>query len=197
MAFDLVNEVGRKIIHIIILIDLVVYVAVKQQYGQQSALLIIVALLIFFFILEYFRLELNWKMPFFSAFIRHKEQHRMYGAIFFLSATIISLAVFDFPIAIAALLMTTFGDMAAALAGKKYGNTLIFRNKTLVGFEAELAVNLLVGLIVGLAASMNIYTPILMAFTATIVETLLDELDDNLIVPICAGFIGQIIMLST
>lgn len=195
MTWDFFNEIGRKIIHITILIVLVVYVAFNQQYGKQIALLVLIALLIFFFILEYFRLELNWKMPFFSAFIRPKEQHRMYGVIFFLSATIILLAVLDFPIALAALLMTTFGDMSAALAGKKYGTTLIFRNKTFVGFSTELTVNLIVGLIVGFLFSLNIYVPILMAFTATIVETLLDELDDNLIVPICAGFVGQVIAL--
>ena len=130
MSWDFVNEIGRKLIHITVLIILVVFVAFNEQYGKQVALLIIVALLIFFFILEYFRLELNWKMPFFSAFIRPKEQHRMYGVIFFITGTIISLAVFDFTIALAALLMTTFGDMTAALAGKRYGNRLIFRNKT-------------------------------------------------------------------
>ena len=193
MTWDFFNEIGRKIIHITILIILVLYWAIKQQYNQQIALLALIALLILFFILEYLRLELNWKMSFFSTFIRSKEQHRMYGVIFFLSGAIISLAVFDFEIALAALLMTTFGDMTAALVGKKYGTTLIFRNKTLVGFLAELAVNLIVGLIVGFLASLNIYVPILMAFTATIVETLLDELDDNLRVPICAGFIGQVI----
>ena len=195
MGWDFFNEIGRKIIHITILIVLVVYAALNRQYGQQVALLVLIALLIFFFLLEYLRLELNWKMPFFSAFIRPKEQHRMYGVIFFLAGTIISLAVFDFPIALAALLMTTFGDMAAALAGKKYGTTLIFRNKTLVGVLAEIIVNLMVGLIIGFSFSLNIYVPILMAFTATITETMLDELDDNLIVPICAGFVGQVISL--
>ena len=195
MAWDFFNEIGRKIIHITILIVLAVYAAFNQKYGQQVALLALTALLILFFVLEFFRLELNWRMPFFSAFIRPKEQHRVYGVIFFLSATIISLAIFDFPIALAALLMTTFGDMTAALVGKKYGTTLIFKNKTLAGLMAELAVNLIVGLIIGSLFSLNIYIPILMAFTATIVETSLDELDDNLIVPICAGFIGQIIAL--
>ena len=196
MAWGFFNEIGRKIIHITILIVLLVYAAFNRNYGQQIALLVLTALLIFFFALEFFRLELNWKISFFSSFIRQKEQHRMYGVIFFLSAAIISLAVFDFPIALAALLMTTFGDMTAALAGKKYGTTLIFKNKTLVGLVAGLAVNLIVGLIIGFLFSLNIYIPILMAFTATIVETSLDELDDNLIVPICAGFIGQIIALS-
>lgn len=195
MEWDIVNEIGRKMIHLLILLVLVGYFAIDAQAGKQIALLTLVGLLAFFLILEYFRLELNWKMPFFSIFIRPKEKDRMYGVIFFLSATIISLAVFDTEIAIAALLMTTFGDMAAAIFGKKYGSTLIFKNKTIIGFFAGLITNVLVAVIIAFAVSINIYIPLIMAFTATAVETLVDELDDNLLVPIFAGFIGQVLKL--
>src|SRR3989339_1388178 len=133
MVWGLFHEIGRKMIHITILIVLIIYNFIQNSYGKQLALLFLVALLILFLMLEYFRLELGWKMPFFSQFIRPKEQNKMYGVIYFLSATIISLAVFDYKIALAALLMTTFGDMVAALVGKKYGTTLIYRNKTLAG----------------------------------------------------------------
>ena len=221
MAWGIFHEVGRKIIHITILIVLAAYLVVQdslvsagytQVLAKQVALLFLVALLIIFLILEYLRLELGWKMPFFSQFIRPKEQDRMYGVIYFLSATIISLAVFDYKIALAALLMTTFGDMVAALVGKRYGTTLIYRNKTWAGFLAELATNLIVGLIVltGLFRGIfqiiavnlpesvpgSFYVVIGMAFVATIVETLVDELDDNLLIPLFSGFVGQFILFS-
>ena len=128
MVWGLFHEIGRKIIHITILVVLLIYNIVQSSYGKQLSLLFLVLLLIIFLVLEYFRLELGWKMPFFSQFIRPKEQNRMYGVIYFLSATIISLAVFDYKIALAALLITTFGDMVAALVGKRYGTTLIYRN---------------------------------------------------------------------
>jgi len=191
MAWMFWHEIGRKLIHITILIVLALYFLIEDRYGKQVALIFLVLLLIIFLILEYFRLELGWKMPYFSQFIRPKEENRMYGVIYFLAATVICLAVFDWSIALAALLMTTFGDMVAALAGKRWGTTILFRNKTLVGFNAELFVNL----IVGFAVLQNIYIIIGMAITATAVETLVDELDDNLIVPICAGFVGQAIAL--
>ena len=194
MEWDFFNEIGRKMIHLLILLVLVGYFAIESQAGKQIALLFLVGVLAFFFVLEYFRLELGWKMPFFSIFIRPKEHNRMYGIIFFLSATIISLAVFDTAIALAALLMTTFGDMAAAIFGKKYGSTLIFKNKTIIGFFAGLITNVLVALIIAFATPLNIYIPLIMAFTATAVETLADELDDNLLVPIFAGFVGQILV---
>ena len=113
----------------------------------------------------------------------------MHGAIFFLTATILCLAVFDFKIALAALLMTVFGDMFAALVGKTFGKTLVFKNKTLSGALVELVINLVVGLII----LNNIYIIIAMAFTATIIETFVNELDDNLFVPLFAGFIGQLL----
>ncbi|MEK6827890.1 MAG: CTP--2,3-di-O-geranylgeranyl-sn-glycero-1-phosphate cytidyltransferase [Nanoarchaeota archaeon] len=201
MVWGLFHEIGRKIIHITILIVLAAYFVIQNSLidagytaalAKQVALLFLVALLILFLILEYFRLELGWKMPFFSQFIRPKEQHRMYGVIYFLSATIISLAVFDYKIALAALLMTTFGDMVAALVGKRYGSTLIYRNKTWAGFLGELATNLIVGFII----LDSIYVILGMAIVATIVETLVDELDDNLLIPIFSGFAGQIILFS-
>ncbi|MBI2557868.1 CTP--2,3-di-O-geranylgeranyl-sn-glycero-1-phosphate cytidyltransferase [Candidatus Woesearchaeota archaeon] len=192
MVWGFFHEIGRKIIHITILIVLVIYNIIQNSYTKQLALLFLVLLLIIFLVLEYFRLELGWKMPFFSQFIRPKEQNRMYGVIYFLSATIISFAVFDHNIALAALLMTTFGDMVAALVGKRYGNTLIYRNKTWAGFLAELAINLAVGFII----LENIYVILGMAFVATIVETLVDELDDNLLIPLFSGFVGQVILFS-
>lgn len=201
MVWGLFHEIGRKIIHITILIVLAAYFVIQDSLvsagytavlAKQVALLFLVALLIIFLVLEYFRLELGWKMPFFSQFIRPKEQNRMYGVIYFLSATIISLAVFDYKIALAALLMTTFGDMVAALVGKKYGTTLIYRNKTWAGFFGELITNLIVGFLV----LDNIYIILGMALVATIVETLVDELDDNLLIPIFSGFAGQIILFS-
>ena len=196
MVWGFFHELGRKIIHITILVVLAAYFFIQNKMidlgytailAKQVALLFLVTLLIVFLILEYLRLELGWKMPFFSQFIRPKEQNRMYGVIYFLSATIISLAVFDYKIALAALLMTTFGDMIAALVGKRYGTTLIYRNKTWAGFFGELITNLIVGFII----LDSIYVILGMALVATIVETLVDELDDNLLIPIFSGFVGR------
>tara|TARA_Y100000310_G_scaffold342247_1_gene444632 strand:+ start:39723 stop:40316 length:594 start_codon:yes stop_codon:yes gene_type:complete len=196
MKWDFFQEIGRKIIHLTILVVLILFYAIKNQAGQQAALLFLVLLLVIFLVLEYLRLDLNIKLPFFHKFIRPKEEFKVYGVIFFLSSTIIVLAVFDTAIALAALLMTTFGDMMAAIVGKKYGTAILFRNKTTIGFVAELVTNLIVAVIISLFFSINLYIPIIMAFAATITETLTDEMDDNLMVPIVSGFIGQILLLA-
>ena len=196
MVLGFFHELGRKIIHMTILVILALYFFIENTHGKQIALLFLVGLLVLFLVLEYFRIELGWKIPFFSLFIRAKEENRMYGVVYFLSASIISLAVFDKKIALAALLMTTFGDMIAAVIGKRYGTTLIYRNKTWAGFIAEIATNFIVGFLVLGSMSGGIYIILGMAFVATIVETLVDELDDNLMIPIFSGFVGQIILFS-
>jgi len=192
MVWSFFHELGRKIVHMTILVVLALYFFIENTHGKQVALIFLVGLLILFLVLEYFRIELGWKIPFFSLFIRAKEENRVYGVVYFLSASIISLAVFDKKIALAALLMTTFGDMIAAVVGKRYGTTLIYRNKTWAGFLGELAINLAVGFLI----LDSIYVILGMAFVATIVETMVDELDDNLMIPIFSGFVGQIILFS-
>ena len=192
MVWSFFHELGRKIVHMTILVVLALYFFIENTHGKQVALLFLVGLLIIFLVLEYFRIELGWKIPFFSLLIRAKEENRVYGVVYFLSASIISLAVFDKKIALAALLMTTFGDMFAAIIGKRYGTTLIYRNKTWAGFLGELAINLVVGFLI----LDSIYIILGMAFVATIVETMVDELDDNLMIPLFSGFVGQIILFS-
>ena len=192
MVWSFFHELGRKIVHMTILVVLALYFFIENTHGKQVALIFLVGLLILFLVLEYFRIELGWKIPLFSLLIRAKEENRVYGVVYFLSASIISLAVFDKKIALAALLMTTFGDMIAAVVGKRYGTTLIYRNKTWAGFLGELAINLIVGFLI----LDSIYVILGMAFVATIVETMVDELDDNLMIPIFSGFVGQIILFS-
>ena len=192
MAWQFFHEIGRKIIHLTILIVLFVYYLIEKTYDKQIALLFVVALLVLFLFVEYLRLDLNWQIPFFNQFIREKEKDRVFGVIYFLSGTVISLAVFDFRIAIAVLLMTTFGDMSAALIGKKFGRNRIFRNKTFEGSLAELAVNIAVGILV-LGSYYSLAIPLFMALAATIIETFVNQLDDNLMIPLIAGFIGQVL----
>lgn len=191
MAWTFLDELKRKALHVTILLIIILYLILEKSVSKQISLLTLVFLLLFLLVTEYIRLELNIELPLVRQLIRAKEERKMHGAIYFLTATILSLAVFDFRIALAALLMTVFGDMFAALIGQRFGKTLIFRDKTLTGCLMELVVNLIVGLLV----LNNIYIIITMAFTATIIETFVSELDDNLFVPLFAGFAGQLLFL--
>ena len=51
-------------------------------------------------------------------------------------------------------------------------------------------------LAIGFLVVEKIYVSVGMALVATIVETMVDELDDNLLIPIFSGFVGQVILFS-
>ena len=191
MALYFKKEVGRKLIHVFALLFIVLFAIVSNLYGRNYGLLSLVLLLIVFLVIEFFRVEFEKKIPFLSWVWRKKEKKKIAGYVYFLIGTIIVLAIFDYQIALAALLMTTFGDIAAALIGKKFGRTWLSKERALEGILAEFAVDLIIGFIV-----LESWVVVLvMAIVATIVETLLHKLDDNLIVPIFAGFAGQISLL--
>jgi len=87
--------------------------------------------------------------------------------------------------------MTVFGDLFAALIGKTFGKTKIINGKTVLGTLAGFTANVVVGVLI-LPGYLKIVIP--MAFVATLVELLTNKLDDNLTVPISAGFAGQMLV---
>ncbi len=189
MPWDFKKEVKRKAVHLLSLFFLLSYMLFGAFYGEKISLLLLVLLLVIFLEIEYIRVELKRKIPIISELWREKEEKRFGGQVFFLVGAIISLAVFNLDIAIAALLMVTFGDMAASLIGKRFGKTWVLHERAWEGIIAEFAVDLIVGAFI----LSNLWILLVMAVTATVTETLIYTLDDNLIVPIFAGFNGQIV----
>jgi len=213
------KEVIRKLAHLISILILFVYIFFTSVFNHRAALFILALGLAIFIEFEYLRIEWSNKIPFLKKFFsiankyrRESEKHKIGGEIYFLIGAIISLAVFDFRIAIAAILMATFGDFSAALFGSKFGKTWLphLKNKSLEGALAELGVNLLIGFfIVRTFVDGNIwwlsYTgyfgeaiwPVIiaMALTATFVETVVQKIDDNLLIPLFAGLNGQIVLV--
>ena len=209
------KELIRKSIHLFSVIFLIAYVVVSNSVNHKVALLFLSFMLIILFELEYVRLETGEKIPFLRKlweYRRDKEKNHMGAEIYFLLGAIISLAIFDPRIAAAGILMVTFGDLAAALVGTKYGKTPLpfIKDKAWEGFLAELAVNFIIGFLVLRTPVENhmwwefSWVPmgqpmwwviIVMAVSASIVETAVKKLDDNLLVPVIAGFNGEIAYL--
>ncbi|MFA4960660.1 MAG: CTP--2,3-di-O-geranylgeranyl-sn-glycero-1-phosphate cytidyltransferase [Candidatus Pacearchaeota archaeon] len=134
----------------------------------------------------------HFKIPIFHFLWRKQEKNRLGGEVYFIIGIIITLSIFDFRIALAAVLMTTLGDMAAALFGIAFGKHYIKKTKkTWEGTSAEFLVDLIIAFF--LLDSWVIAVP--MALMATIVETFLSHMDDNLTIPIFSGFVGQCLKL--
>ena len=188
MYWDFRKEVQRKLIHLsVAVIILAIILFVNSYFGKQAALLCLVFLLLLFLIVDFFRVELNQKIPLLHPLWRTKEDNKFGGQIFFIIGAIIAFAAFDLKIALAAVLMATFGDSIAAIVGR-IGRIRVSENKSLEGILAEFVVNLAIAyFIIG-----DFWIMLIMALIATLVETLVNELDDNLFTSIFSGFAGQL-----
>jgi dolichol kinase len=191
MRWNFWRELKRKTVHFLSLLLIIFFIFISDTWGGQIALFFLVGLLIIFLELDFVRVELREKIPLVWRLYRRHEQNQMSGSAFFLIGAIIALSVFDLPIALAAVLMTTFGDMASALIGRRFGRLHIMKNRSIEGILAEFAVDLLIGYFL----LPHTWIAVVMAVVATTIETMLHKLDDNLMIPLFAGFIGQLLTL--
>ena len=148
------KEVARKVIHVFALVYPAIYLFFAALFSHQAGLLALGGLLVLGIIVECLRLQLGVHLPligYLYNFRRKKELEGVGAEIYFLLGVIVSLALFDRPVALAAILMTVFGDLAAALAGKRWGRLrpqVFGGKKSIEGFAAALAVNLIIGVLV-------------------------------------------------
>jgi len=208
MKWNFKRELARKFVHLLSIFILLVYFIVADFFDRNIALLILVLVLIVSLEFEYLRIEIARKIPFFNHIWKYlrrkKEKGKLGGEVFFLIGAILVLSIFDIKVAMAAILMTTFGDMAAALIGKKFGKYYLksLKDRAWEGIIAEFSIDVIIGVLIffviggGLMYDFKIWAIILvMAFTATFVETIIYKMDDNLLIPIFSGFNGQIVLM--
>ena len=193
MAENIFFELKRKFIHVFALLFLAIYIVVNLRYGHVLGLFTLTIILVLFLIIDFIRIKSKRKIPIFHIFWRKKESTRLGGQVYFIIGTIIALAIFDFRIAVVAVGMTVFGDMAAALVGKGIGSHWIksIPDRNWEGVIAEFVVDVLIGF----TLLTNVWIIIGMALAATVVETLFTFADDNLTIPVFAGLVGQILLM--
>jgi phytol kinase len=186
---DIINELLRKSIHLTSILIILIY----AYAGKQAVLTVLMIYLVMILIIEQLRLEHNMKIPLFHFLFREKEDSQLSGHVFFTIGALISISVLSKDIAYASILMTTFGDLSAALVGKTFGRTRIFgKSKSLEGCAAEFAVDF----IIAYAFLGSLIIASVMAFTATIVEATAGKIDDNLAIPVFSGASGQAAMMA-
>ncbi|MFH1284663.1 MAG: hypothetical protein ABIH78_03695 [Candidatus Peregrinibacteria bacterium] len=189
MGRSFFTELVRKTFHLSSLLIVVGYTILLTYFSNRVAILVITALLLLLLEIEYVRIEHRPRITaIFDKFFRPHEKNHVSGAIFLVISCIICFSAFDYWIAVMALLMTVLGDFFSAIIGKAFGKTKIHRNKTYVGTLAGLAVDLIVGIFL-LPNALIVIVP--MAVVATFTEVMTNKIDDNLTVPLFAGFVGQ------
>lgn len=191
MKKKLLSEVVRKLVHVSGVSIILGYTFLINYFSERVAILVMTAVLLILLEIEQIRLA---KETYFSKllapFIRKHERNHVTAAVYFVISCIICFAAFDYWVAVLATMMTVFGDMFAAIFGTAFGKTKIYRNKTLVGSLAGLMANMgCVMLIIPEYAF--IFFPA--AVVATVTEIFTGKLDDNLTVPLFAGFTAQML----
>lgn len=182
------DEILRKGFHLMSVAIVMVYAFFGKELVLQFMTLYLVSILI----IEHLRLDFGYKVPLVNYLFRKKEEKGIGGYVYFTLGAIVAASVFSKNVAYAAILMTTFGDMSAALIGKRFGKVRIFRGgKSLEGSLAEFFVDL----IIGYAFLSNIVIAFLMAFVATFVETNFEKIDDNLAIPVFSGFAAELLLM--
>lgn len=181
------QELGRKAVHAFWFVVLIVYIYLENKTGA-NAMYWLLGWLFLFLILDYFRLEKNFKIPFFHKLIRKEQEKNLLTATYVMIGMVISFAVFSKQIATAAVAMMIFGDIAANLVGR-LGKIRFWNGKSLEGSTACFVVSIFVGLIVVKLW----YLAIIMALAATLIEAVSTKIDDNMLMPLFAGLVGHII----
>ena len=189
MNKKLAFEIKRKILHAFSLLYILIYFFVNKYFSHRTALLSLTFIFILLLFIEFVKIKYKKQVPLFHPFYREKEKNGLSGSIYLIIATIIVFAVFEFNIAVTALLMIIFGDMTAALVGLGFGKHWI-KNIPRASWEGVIA-EFVVNIIVGLLFLEHFIVVLIMASTATFIETVLTSSDDNMAVPLLAGFAGQ------
>ena len=104
-------EILRKSLHLVSILIVLIY----EFFGKGAILWILMLFLVTVLVLDYFRLEHGMKIPIFHTMYREKEDNRLGGHIYFALGAVAVICLFSREIAYAAILMTTIGDLGAAL----------------------------------------------------------------------------------
>ena len=181
---SLVPELGRKAIHLGALILPIGYYVLPEAQGRK----ILLTLTLLSLTVDVVRLNeprvRTFFYYFFGRLVRDHERYNLLGATYVLLACLICAYAFSKPVAVASLCFLIVGDTVAALVGKRFGRIPIF-TKSLEGSLACFVSCVAIGLIIpGLTLKMTLAG----AFVATLFELLPIPLDDNLRIPLSAGF---------
>lgn len=187
-------EIRRKIWHFFAgFAFLAAHYAIFTYVSEELSLMFLVVSLLVMMEFDHIRLEYRPRvMKAIHILLRKREYNSTSSYINFLVSSIIAFAVFDYWIALAAMLMVVVGDSFSALFGLAFGKKKLRRNKTYVGTFAGLIANLAVG-----AAVLHQYPLVFipMALTASVIELLTNKMDDNLTVPVSTVFAGYLMTL--
>ena len=184
------KEVARKLFHAGAMLGTVLASAfIFQVYGMDMMKQFLLAVLVLVLVTEWLVIDIGMYVPIYRELERANERHRMHGSAYCLIGALLAIEFFSLRIAFVATMMVALTDVVTGLIGRKWGRHKLIGPKTIEGTLSGLLVNLLIGTIL-----LPSHIGIAMAVTATVVEASVNIVDDNLAVPVMAGFVGQMLL---
>lgn len=190
----LASELKRKGIHLASLTIPLAYYLSPPSWGRiwERALL---ASVILSLAIEIFRLH-NPQIRgifrhFFGELLRNHEEASLLGSTYLLIAMLLTLHLFEKPVAVLALAFLVLGDTVAAIVGKSIGKHRLLGGKTI---EGSLACFLVCFGLTLLMPGIPFVVGLVGALTATVFELLPIPLDDNFRIPLSAGFAMELLL---
>lgn len=182
------KEIARKLFHAAVMTGTVLASSlIFQTFGMEAMKTFLLYLLLLVLLTEWLVIDVGAYIPFYRELERPKERHRMHGSAYCLIGALLAILFFSLRVAFVATMMVALTDVVTGLVGMKWGKRKLFGPKTVEGTACGLALNVLIGI-----TFMPWQAGIAMAVTATAVEAAVNIVDDNLAVPIFAGFVGQL-----
>jgi dolichol kinase len=187
-SISFTNELLRKGVHFTSILIVLVYAFM----GKQACQILLITYLVMALGIEHLRLDRGFKLPVLHVVLRQKEKAAIGSYVYFTIGALIVVSVFSKNVAFAAILMTTFGDMSAALIGKRFGKIRIDNGKSIEGCITEFLVDLAIAvMLLG-----NPLISLIMALVATYVETTFVKIDDNLAIPIFSASVAELAFIA-
>lgn len=121
--------------------------------------------------------------------MRQKERDRINGSTYYMLGCALTMALFNPTIAIISLLFLDLGDLMAALVGLTFGRIKIYGGKSLEGCLACFFTCVAIGLIGFSNVRLSEYITVAGALAATLTELFLDQVNDNLSIPVVSGLV--------
>ena len=181
------RELARKATHMGALSIPCGYYLLELSRGQALAIMIPITILMF--LIDIARLR-NWifyrriAKPIIGPMIRQHEMDGDFtGATYILLTACLAIALFEQPIAIAALAFIIVGDSFAAIIGRRWGKHRIGRKS----IEGSLGCLLGTLIVAAITPGLAFWLAAAGAVVATVTEFLSVKIDDNVSVPLVSG----------
>ncbi len=123
--------------------------------------------------------------------MRNHEEASLLGSTYLLIAMLLTLHLFEKPVAVLALAFLVLGDTVAAIVGKSMGKHKLLGGKSIEGSVACFLTCFGLSL---LMPGIPFFVGLVGALTATIFELLPIPLDDNFRIPLSAGFAMELLL---